>query len=215
LVRTDFFGGQDFATGVVIQADGKIVVGGYANVGGSDEFALVRYNADGTLDSNFGTGGLGHAAPAGSIVSDANGIVLMANGQVVLGGVSNFGGNDEFSAARFNPNGSLDLGFGVNGWAHAAFSATSSDSANAVAVQSDGSVVLAGVTFANFRRHFGIMRFTPGGVLDNNFDVDGKVTIGLTANSVDVAQAVALQGNGQIVVGGFSTGPGACDCSLV
>src|SRR5262249_33067534 len=63
LVRTDFFGGQDFATGVVIQADGKIVVGGYANVGGSDEVALVRYNADGTLDSNFGTGGLGHAAP--------------------------------------------------------------------------------------------------------------------------------------------------------
>src|SRR4029077_6628971 len=57
MVRTDFAGGADYAHGVAIQGDGKIVVAGHAGLVNDNDFALARYNADGSLDASFGSGG--------------------------------------------------------------------------------------------------------------------------------------------------------------
>jgi uncharacterized delta-60 repeat protein len=217
-VLTDFFGDADQGAGVALQADGKIVVAGSVRrstfFGSTDYFALARYNSDGTLDSTFGSGGLAVATPVGSIGDQVTGLALMGNGQLVVSGSINLTGNDEFAAARFNADGSLDTSFGDSGFAHASFSSGSSDDANAVVVRADGSVILAGSTFAIGKgTHIGVMRFTSGGVLDGTFDSDGKVTLSLTSQSVDVAQATALQADGKLLVAGFSTGAGTFDFS--
>src|SRR5262245_25334602 len=82
LVVTDIAGGNDLCQGVVIQADGKIVVaGGAANGATGTDFALVRYNPDGSLDSSFGSGGI-VVTPFGTTGSFdmANAVALQADG---------------------------------------------------------------------------------------------------------------------------------------
>jgi uncharacterized delta-60 repeat protein len=216
-VLTDFFGQADNGAGVALQPDGKILVAGSTSeynplTGTTNYFALARYNSDGTLDSTFGNGGLAVATLSGSIADQVTGLALMGNGQIVVCGSVNLTGNDEFAAARFNANGTLDTLFGDNGFAHASFSATSSDDANAVVLQSNGAVVLAGFTLVSGNTHVGVMRFTSAGALDTSFDGGGKVT--LTEGTTDGAQAVALQADGKIVLGGFTDLTGTLDFAL-
>jgi uncharacterized delta-60 repeat protein len=211
-VRTDFFGGNDFATGVVLQDSGKIVVAGYAtDAFGMTDFALARYNADGTLDASFGKGGFVMAAPAGSFFNQANAVAVAADGSILVGGSTNITGNDEFAVARFSSDGVLDTTFGTGGFAHAHFTTTSNDDANALAVQADGKIVLVGQRFASNNSDYGVMRFNTDGTLDTTFGTGGRVNFGRTATSFDVGQAVTIQADGKLIVAGYSTGPGSFD----
>src|SRR5881396_965906 len=123
IVTTDFFGADDEASAVAIQADGKIVAAGYAlNAStGNYDFALARYNIDGSLDDatasditpgdQFGTGGKVTTDFAGG--SDkAAAIAIQSDGKIVVAGLAfNTRGNDDFALARYNPDGSLDTSF--------------------------------------------------------------------------------------------------------
>ena len=112
-VTTDFAGGEDRAQCIAVQPDGKILVGGFATDGGKEDFALVRYNPNGTLDTSFsGDGKLtidfeGRADWANSIAVLEGGKILIAGGAIRQG----INGAD-FALARVNPDGSLDLTFG-------------------------------------------------------------------------------------------------------
>lgn len=125
IVKIDVSSGEDQATAVAQQADGKLVVAGYAaaNLNNDFDFAIVRLNADGTLDTSFGTGGkvtanFGYDDPAGSHYprgSDrAASLLLTADGKITVGGLSN---GIAFSSivARWLPDGSPDLAFGTAG----------------------------------------------------------------------------------------------------
>ncbi len=144
LVNTGIAGGTlDYVTATAIQTDGKILAAGYSQASGNNDFALVRYNADGTLDLTFG-GGDGIVTTAIGTSSDiANGLILHANGKILLAGTSFISGANDIAMVQYNSDGTLDTSFGGgDGIANSGISG--SDEGNSVAIQSDGKIVVGG-----------------------------------------------------------------------
>jgi uncharacterized delta-60 repeat protein len=142
-VTTDF--GISFA--LAIQADGKIVAAGYSDTpDGGRDFALARYNTDGSLDVGFGSGGIVLTNFSGGRSKDlANALAIQADGKIVAAGESDASGSTDFALARYNTDGSLDVGFGSGGMVLTDFSGGGSfDRAQALALQADGKIVAAG-----------------------------------------------------------------------
>ncbi len=208
LVTTDF-GGDDGATSLIVQSDGKILVAGYSNTT-SGLFALARYNANGTLDNSFDTDGkLTTAIGTDNIAYSIN---LQADGKIIVAGTSLVGTNYVFSLARYNTDGSLDTTFDTDGKVTASVGGEGVDIAYSTVIQPDGKIVLAGYALKNGVGNFGLARFNPDGSLDATFDTDGKVT---TAIGTDAgAYSVTLQ-NGSIVAAGYSFNGTNNDLALV
>lgn len=194
VATTDFFGGFDIASGMAIQIDGKIVVAGVAQtVGDYTEFALARYNSNGTLDSTFdGDGKL--TTPISGPNEGATAVAIQSDGRIVANGTSGLG----FTLIRYNVDGSLDGTFGVGGIA-----GSLAGVGYAMAIQPDGRIVLAG--FAGYTFDFAVARFDATGHLDPSFGSGGITTT--TMGGVSIAFAVAIQGDGRILVGGVRYQP--------
>src|SRR5262249_1531235 len=126
---------------LVVQNDGKIVVAGGATriVSGNFEFdfALVRYNQNGSLDQTFGSGGKG--TPDFGSGESAKAVVLQNDGKIVVGGNT---GNSDFALARYLSNGSLDQTFGSGGKVTTNVGAI--DTISRIALQTDGRIVVGG-----------------------------------------------------------------------
>jgi uncharacterized delta-60 repeat protein len=184
---------RDSGRAVALQADGKIVLAG--GVGGrlssTAEFALVRYQADGTLDSTFGDGG--------KVTTDfrkydsAYDIAIQANGKIIAVGRAGW----KWGLARYNPDGTLDASFGDGGKVLTNFG-SAVDVASSVAIQATGKIVVAGRRGVRF---FALARYRPSGALDRTFSGDGKVTATF-GDHLAVANDVAVQANGRIVSAG-------------
>ncbi len=198
-VTTDFAGGEDSAAAVAIQADGKIVVAGFATETGNRNFALARYNTNGSLDNTFDTDGKVTTDFSGD--DSAAGVAIQADGKIVAVGVT--GVVTDFALARYNTNGSLDNTFDTDGKVTTDFDGDA-DGAAAVKIQADGKIVAAGqATDVLGNRNFGLARYNTNGSLDNTFDTDGKVTTDF-AGSLDQAFALAIQADGKIVAAGLA-----------
>jgi uncharacterized delta-60 repeat protein len=203
MVRTDFAGGADYAHGVVIQADGKIVAAGHARLGTDNDFALARYDGNGRLDASFGSGGKVTTNVAG-VTDLGNAVTLQADGKIVVVGAVDPGGTFDyhFGLARYATDGRLDTSFGQGGTIVGDLG-----SAYGVVVQPDGKIIAAGnglnsgplVTF-----DFVLARYDADGSRDATFGDDGRVTTDLSADQ-DFGEGVALQSDGKIVVVGQRT----------
>jgi uncharacterized delta-60 repeat protein len=186
--------GLDRAHGIVRQPDGKIVLAGNRNEDSGSAITLIRYHADGSLDTTFDGDGiiLGETG-------QANAVALQPDGKIVITG--RFG--SFFAVLRFNTNGTPDNTFGSDG----VFMISEPISGNAIAIQPDGKIVAAG-TLTGGSDDFATIRLNSDGTLDTTFDGDGKVFTPVGDPSVnsgdDVVKAVAVQSNGKIIVGGFS-----------
>jgi uncharacterized delta-60 repeat protein len=215
-------GGSDFGNAVVLQPDGKIVVAGNrsrATPGGGtqNDLAVVRFNyPQGTADTSFGGGSgvgigdLGASAHAAAVALQPN----ASNGKILVAGSRGATGDGDFMIARFrNPSGTLDPAFASGGRTTIDFGGNE-DEANAMVVQPDGKIVVAGTT-GNFKgKHkFALARLQPDGVLDTTFGTDGKVTLDL-GGKFDDATGVALQADGKIVVAGTSDAKGNSDFAV-
>jgi len=191
----------DDGKSVAVQTDGKIVVAGYATVGPAAQIALVRYNVDGSLDKSFnGTGKV--ITTVGDGDCKAEGLALQSDGKIVVAGYSfKPSGKDraEFTVLRYNPDGTLDSGFGESGKVTSEIGG-SSDSANSVALQDDGKIVVAGDTLAPGNNDFAVARYNANGSLDTSFNGTGKATADFS--QIDYGRSVAVQGDGKIVVAG-------------
>lgn len=137
-IQTDFGSTGENARGVLLQPDGKLVVSG--------RNFLVRYNADGSVDTSFGADGK-VTAP----FSSSNGLgqvaALQADGKLLFAGTLYSAGTSSFAVARYLADGNLDAGFGADGIATVSFGSSGDDCA-AVTVLDDGSILLAGTTMA-------------------------------------------------------------------
>jgi uncharacterized delta-60 repeat protein len=200
---TDFGGGDEEAHAVALQDDGKIVTVGRVGSGGvlEGDFAIARHNPDGSLDKSF-SGDSKLTTDFGGL-DDANAVAVQGNGKIVA--VGQGGDGEDFALARYNPDGSLDKSFSGDGKQTTNFSAR--EGANAVALQPNGKIVVAGrIGFAD--GDFGVARYNPDGSLDTKFSGDGKVTTSFTSGEfrLDEAKGVAIQGDGRIVVVGGAAG---------
>ncbi len=192
-VTTTIGHGDDWARAMAVQNDGKIVVAGYASNGSNDDFAVARYNVDGTLDTSFGTGGK-TTIGVGSSVDQAYDIKIQADGKIVIAGNSYTGSNGDFALVRLNGDGSLDSSFGVMGEVVIDF-AGGTDEAQSIVVQPDGKIIVGGSTNASL---FAIARLNSDGSLDTSFGTAGSVTTDVTAG-LDSGYSLTLQSDGKIL----------------
>src|SRR5438552_119633 len=186
----NFSVGQSQVQALAVQADGKIVAAGQAGSSGS-EFALARFNRNGTLDPGFGTAGEVTTLLGSSANSAARGVAIQADGKILVAGFAGPGGSQEFALARYNPNGSLDATFGdpvspigpqppqplrsgsvlTNPGGNA--------SATSVAVTPDGKIIVAGAvqpSAFSSASDFALVRYNADGSLDTTFGTGGIVT---------------------------------------
>jgi uncharacterized delta-60 repeat protein len=142
-VTTDFGVGDDTARSVLIQSDGKIVVAGSARVGLSDDFALVRYNQNGSLDNTFNGNGKVTTSIGGT--ESGNGVAIQSDGKIIVSGASNGGwaSGSDFTLLRYNTDGTLDTTFGDAGVVTTAIS-SNDDECFAMALQPDEKIVAVG-----------------------------------------------------------------------
>ncbi|HEX8369533.1 MAG TPA: FG-GAP-like repeat-containing protein [Pyrinomonadaceae bacterium] len=200
------------ANAVIVQPDGKIVVGGFIFAefepgNFRSAFLLVRFNGDGSADNSFGSGGIVVTPFENGLQGTINSMALQADGKIVAAGysyLSSTGSPQSFAAARYNPNGSLDNSFDGDGKAFVNIN-ESGNRANAVVIQTDGKIVLGGTTRLNLSSlaDFALARLNADGALDNSFDGDGKLTTRLGATNSFLA-AISLQSDGKIVAAGIS-----------
>jgi uncharacterized delta-60 repeat protein len=223
-VRTDFapYTIVDGAGAVAVQLDGKIVVAGRTDEEGAgtgdfivSDFAVIRYNPDGSLDTSFGNGGKARAGISG-LDDHATAVALQADGKIVVAGNSERliptspGSADatissDFAAARFLANGSVDTTFGTGGVVRTDLG--DDDRVAGLALQPGGQIVLAGETSSRATRtDFALVRYTPDGSLDASFAGEGKDLIDFTASGQDMAAALVRQSDGKILVAGSTRG---------
>jgi uncharacterized delta-60 repeat protein len=211
MVMTDFAGGEDWCRAMAVQSDGKIVMAGSAEVGEQADFALVRYNPDGSLDTSFDGDGKALTDFAGDY-DLGRAIALQPDSKIVVAGYVYNGTNYDFAVARYNPDGSLDTTFSGDGMLALDF-AGGYDGGRAIALQPDGKIVVAGFA-TGVAGDFAVVRINPNGSLDTSFDSDGMLTTDIAGGS-DVGNAVALQPDGKIVVAGDTSDGTNQDFALV
>src|SRR3990172_6130600 len=191
------FGDPAVAEDVAIQEDGKIVMAGYAVVGGDDDFAVARLKPGGTRDSTFSGDGR-RPPPMGTGHGVGLAVATQPDGRIVVVGYASNATGEAFAIGRFKPNGSLDPTFSGEGKKTTQFG-MGVDIANAVAVQEDGDIVVAGYRDGGLR--MAVARYTPNGHMDSTFGTGGLVSTGI-GSGADLAEAVAIQDDGRIVIAG-------------
>ena len=210
IVTTDFLQlGNDYAKDVMVQPDGKTVVVGEMNTGASTAFAVVRYKMDGSLDDEFGQGGI-VTADFGFGRSSAESVALQTDGKIVVAGVSNTVGTtyQDFAVARFNSDGSPDASFGMDGLVTTDFASGgsySADQAYGVSVQQDGKIIVVGKRYdstTGTKNDTVLVRYATDGSLDPAFGVGGKVVTDFDSANGDFARDVVLQSDGKIAITG-------------
>ena len=181
------FNGND----VLQQADGKLVVAGYRyNKKGIRNFAVVRYNSDGSLDSTFnGTGAVTTVLSGLLKPSDyGQSVIQQANGRLVVAGNSFNGANEDFGLVRYNQDGSLDVTFNETGIVTTSVG-TGNDKCYSVIQQADGKLVVSGTSYTGSNPDFALVRYESDGSLDTSFGVNGKVVTPIGTGS-DFGQSV-------------------------
>ncbi len=219
VVTSSFSTGLNIAEDVLVQPDGKIVAAGSADMGRTSyDFLVARYNANGTLDTSFGSGGRAATDFSGG-ADEAYAVAVQpgTNGKIVAGGWATItkGKTSErdFALARYNPNGTLDTTFGSGGKVTTNLGTTFAE-ADAMAVQPDGRIILVG-RWGTGEGNIALARFTANGALDPTFGSGGKFITGIAIgpNGEDGhILAVGLQADGRIVVAG--TTPDGIDFQL-
>jgi len=199
-------GGADYCSSLIVQPDGKILLGGNGGQGKrqAPSFIVVRYNSDGRKDLSFGKGGVSEIRFSDGF-DQAYAMALQPDGKIVLAGSSDF--NNEktpFAVARINSDGSLDETFGDGGKFTLNFFGTDNE-VRSVALQSDGKILLAGWADRKELRPevFALARLNSNGSLDKSFGNRGKVTDELFGRGGQ-ASAIKIQPGGKIVVAGYA-----------
>ena len=205
IVTTDFAGFDDGAFAIALQSDGKILLAGFTTTpNGGEDFAVARYEADGSLDLRFGTSGTGwEITDIAGFDDGARAMTVQADGRILLAGSAFNNNNDEdVAVVRYLPGGSLDTGFGTNGRRIIDFG-SSDEGATGIALQANGRIMLSGSTLVGGVRDFLALRLLTSGELDSTFGAAGGVVTDLGGLD-DLARGVALQLDGKILLAGSS-----------
>jgi uncharacterized delta-60 repeat protein len=179
---------------IKVQQDDKIVATGYST--GGHKFALIRFNANGTVDSAFGINGrVVHGINDGIAVCSA--LNIQSDGKILAAG---YAGCD-IAVCRYKTNGKLDSSFGLHGIK--IIDAGGCDKANAIAIQTDKKIVIAGNTSEGALGHFLVVRININGKVDSTFGTNGKATTDIR-QTYNEAFSCVIQADGKIVVGGLA-----------
>ncbi len=192
---------------IALQADGKIVVGGFTiNNNNNYEMAAARFNVDGSIDSSFGSSGkLNFNVGNGN--DFVEGVVVQSDGKIVLGGhkwIQNNEQRHDFAMVRLNTDGSRDTSYGTNGVATAQI-VDGANYSRDIILQEDQKILLAGFTVKTGEYKFALLRFDVDGSLDSSFGQNGN---GMVSQDFDgresYGEKLALQPDNKIIMIGKS-----------
>jgi uncharacterized delta-60 repeat protein len=220
-VVTDFYGRRDQSVAVAVQRDGEIVAAGTStdDVGpAGKDFALARYQTNGSLDASFGTGGR-VVTDLGGGTDDAEAMAIQRDGKIVVAGRSDAVGLPlEIVVVRYLSNGNLDRSFGADGSVFTPFpgldGGLGGGDVGAVAIQRDGKILVGGLTSSAYGGNFMIARFLHNGRPDPSFGTGGKVVTDFGKNSHSAILALAVRRDASIVAAGDSNVAGTNDFAL-
>lgn len=201
VITTNLPGYSIYGTATAVFNDGKFIVSGYSTP--NDDFVVVKYNTDGSLDNTFGNNGLAITSIS-SLADRGYAIAIQTDGKIVVAGYTSGSSNPwySFAVARYTEDGSLDTTFGSNGIVITQIGSLSG--AYALGIQSDGKIVAAGYSQANTTSDqlFTLVRYNIDGTLDNSFGTNG-ITIIATAITCNVGiTAISMQTDGKIIASG-------------
>ena len=214
-LRTNLGGTYDWAYATALQPDGRILAAGVSEANGTYDFALARYTPAMELDPTFGQGGV-VLTDFGKSYDWAYAMALLPDGKILLAGVSSLSGSKDFALARYTSDGKLDPSFGQGGLVTEQTRSLTADIIRGIAVQPDGRIVVAGVSYEDVATvgpngDFMVARYLPNGQSDLTFGLGGVMTTDFGDQSYDEPYAVVLQPDGKIVLGGYTNhgnGPG-------
>lgn len=222
---------DEFATPLLLLRNGKIVVAleispeeiGQGGLGQGLRTLLVRFHADGTLDSSFGQNGkapLLYLPPVGDNVRDLvelpdGSIAVLSNAfNVTPGSTSNTG---RFAVQKVLANGMVDGSYGTSGAGASVDFGDRAERPSAMAVQANGQILIAGrvpTQFVTEAQDFGVARLTTSGILDTSFGLQGRVIVPVGSGE-DELRDIAVQADGKILLAGTVYGPGTADAGVV
>jgi len=202
---TGFGSNENRAYAVAFQPDGKFLVGGTAlNSNGEDDFALARYNVDGSLDVSFGALGkvLTGFTEVNNDISIIRSIHVLPDGKIIVFGTTGRSGiSSTVAIARYLANGNVDNNYGTNGKIITGLAFFINDGNNLI-VQPDGKIVIAAVKInLNAPETIGIERYTADGIPDSSFGTNGQVVMTFGSAS-SWPSSIALKPDGKFVISG-------------
>ncbi len=190
---------NDMALAMALQPDGKIVLTGPATVAGYRDFAFVRLNPNGSLDTGFDGDGI-LIMPISPGDDIPRGLITQSDGKLLAVGEAYVGSTYDFALARLNTDGSPDTGFDGDGRATTAIG-TASDYGHDVRLQWDGKIVALGESNNGSNYDTALVRYNTDGSVDTSFDVDGKL-ISPVGSGSDYGNALAIQPDGKYIAAG-------------
>ena len=196
--RSGFMGDNDSGYSIDVDAIGRLVVAGRVHNGTDYDATVMRFNADGTLDDGFAVSGAYIYSSAGSDRFDA--IIVQSDGKIIAAGQN----NTDALVVRLNTDGSLDNAFDTDGIVTFDLeSGGTSEQIDAIGLQSDGKVIVAGERQGPTYREGFVTRLSTTGSLDTSFGGTGTVstTFALTGDIKEITD-VLVQADGKIVIAG-------------
>lgn len=221
IVITNFETGNTGNTvrSVELQADGKIILAGECS--GNDgianqfeNFAVARYNSNGSLDTTFGTNGrvvinIGSNSLSTYSIDGIYAVKLQSNGKIILGGYTDAQNTiDVYNSVlvRLNSDGTIDTTFGTNGMTITNFEASSAG-INTLLINNDDTIVSGSIVNfnSNGNTKIGLLKYNANGNLDMTFGTNGRtITQVNTTVMLDTVWDLVLQPDGKIVAAGYS-----------
>ncbi|MEM7234662.1 MAG: peptidoglycan DD-metalloendopeptidase family protein, partial [Planctomycetota bacterium] len=192
---------------VVVDDDGRIVLGGYAEGAWGKDFVIARLTTSGRFDSSFGTAGATNLDFTGSSDDRIQDLGIDRFDRIVAVGSTEKDGVLKFAIARFHSSGRIDTSFNGDGKAAPNFFAARAEYAKTVAVDAFGGLVVGGLAVTDDGTHFAVARLTPSGVLDTNFDENGKVITPIFGIRVARVEDIVFDGARIVAAGHAHDGP--------
>jgi uncharacterized delta-60 repeat protein len=203
---------NSYCYGSYLQADGKILAAGTTNNAGNFEFAMVRVNANGTIDNTFGT--------AGKVTTDisfaddwAFSVRVLPDGSILVAGYAYNGADYDFAIVKYHSDGSLDTSFGSGGIRYIDYNSYS-DIGIAMEVMTNGKILLGGYTGPAGDKDFLVARLDANGSLDPTFDGDGWAITSLGSYD-DNLYSMKLQTDGKFIAAGSTSNGSNLDMAVV
>jgi uncharacterized delta-60 repeat protein len=188
------------ARGIAVASGNRPVAVGCSACAGTPRFAVVRLTKVGQPDASFSGDGIATTSFGATVDSTARGVAIQKDGKIVAVGDA----GSSFGLVRYTTGGALDHTFSGDGKQTTSFGGLQ-NIADAVAIQSNGRIVVAGTKFTASGERFAIARFTASGAPDATFGNGGRVTTAFSGDQVE-ATSLAIRPDGRIIVAGHATG---------
>lgn len=212
IISTDFGKTDNRCRSLVLDSEERILAVG-STYNSDNDFALVRYDKNGNLDTSFGNGGIVSLDFNGS--DEAWSVTIDEADRILIAGGSSNASGYSVDLARYDENGDLDPSFGTGGVVSNDLGGSVASSTSRAVVDSNGRIVISTTVFNGGTNDFALARFDQTGNLDNAFGSNSIVSTDFGGQH-DYGRSCVIDGSGRILVTGYTQNSiGEMDLALV